>query len=447
MISKLGVKCSKFPKIGSLIFPIFGNLIDKTPKMVHDESMSRQKLYYRTMRRKVEELSEYFPCVMVTGARQVGKSTLLREILPPGMGYVTLDDYVQAEQAEEDPSAFLERHGVPLCIDEIQYAPRLMRAIKVKVDADRKPGMYWLTGSQRFHMMKGVTESLAGRIGILELAGMSQREMVGKGESAMPFNPENAADMMEGSVVCDIRALYERIWRGGYPQLIQYPSMPVHDFFSSYLQTYVERDVQSLSQVGDKSAFVKLMRSAALRTGQQLVYSDLARDADVSPKTAAAWVSILEASGIVALLPPYHVNTLKRLSKSPKLYFLDTGFCSWLAGFESMEALMRSHISGAMLETWVFGQLWRSFSNFGKSPNLYYFRDLNGAEVDFVMVQNHCLYPMEVKQSNRPTMSDLKGVFKIPTADYDLKPGIVFCTASTLIPLKEGAVAFPISAL
>ncbi len=409
--------------------------------------MKTQNLYYRTIKGKIEELSQYFPCIMLTGARQVGKSTLLKEILPPGMKYVTLDDYVQAQLAEDDPQAFLERFGTPLCIDEIQYAPGLLRAIKVKVDIDRKPGMYWLTGSQRFTMMKGVTESLAGRIGIVELAGMSQMELLGAGDLAKEFDPENAQGMINQAGICPLKDLFERIWRGGYPQLIQYPTMPAADFFSSYLQTYVERDVQALSQVGNKSAFVTLMRSAALRTGQQLVYNDLARDAGISPKTAAAWVSILETSGIISLLRPYHANSLKRLSKTPKLYFMDTGFCSWLAGCDDVDTLLNSHLSGAMLETWVYGQLLRSYTNAGISPRLYYFRDANGAEVDFVLEKKHCLYPMEVKQSNNPSMGDLKGASKIPVGDYTLKPGIIFCTASSYIPLKDGAGAFPISAL
>lgn len=409
--------------------------------------MNKACIYERSLKRKIEELSAYFPCVMVTGARQVGKSTLLRGMLPEGMKYITLDDYVEAERATKDPQGFLEMQGWPLCIDEIQYAPELLRAIKIKVDAYRQPGMYWLTGSQRFHMMKGVTESLAGRLGIVELMSMSQQEMAGKGGGARPFFPGEAHSMQSSGSICDVRSLFKRIWRGGYPQMIQYPTMPVHDFFHSYLQTYVEHDVQQLSQVGNKSSFVKLMRSAALRTGQQLVYSDLARDAGVSPKTAAAWVSILEASGIVSLLEPYHANTLKRLSKSPKLYFLDTGLCSWLAGCDDAESLMRSHLSGAMLETWVYGQLLRSYANAGMQPRLYYFRDLNGAEVDFVLEKNHCLYPMEVKQSNHPTASDLKHVRSIPLGDYTMKPGMIFCTSTSVQPVGDEIMAFPISAL
>ena len=410
--------------------------------------MEALRTYERTMRKKIEELSSYFPCVLLTGARQVGKSTLLRSMLPAGMNYVTLDDYVEAARAKEDPLGFLDRHGLPLCIDEIQYAPELLRAIKIRVDENRRPGMYWLTGSQRFHVMKGVTESLAGRIGILELMSMSQSEMLGEGEGAVPFQPDMAETLAASSRVCGISALYARIWRGGYPQLIQYPQMPVRDFFSSYLQTYVERDVQSLSQVGNKSAFVTLMRSAALRSGQQLVYNDLARDADVSPKTAAAWISILEASGIISLLRPYHSNSIKRLAKSPKLYFLDTGFCAWLAGCQSAEELSRGPLAGPMLETWVYGQLLRSFANAGIDPQLYYFRNLDGAEVDFLLEHNGCLYPMEVKLSSRPMPGDLKGARHIPTGINRMHPGVVLCTATSFEKLNaDGMCGFPISAL
>ncbi len=438
----------KFPKIGSIRLPIFGNLVDLDSDLRHYNRMEAPVTYKRTLQRKIEELNRYFPCIMLTGARQVGKSTLLRDMLPEGMNYITLDDYVEAEKAKEDPQGVLERYGLPLCIDEIQYAPELLRAIKMRVDAERRPGMYWLTGSQRFHMMKGVTESLAGRIGVLELMSLSQREMLGEGEEAQPFHPENAETLAKNGKVCDTTTLFERIWRGGYPQLIQYPHMPVRDYFNSYLQTYVERDVQSLSQVGNKSAFVSLMRSAALRTGQQLVYNDLARDAGVSPKTAAAWVSVLEASGIVSLLQPYHSNSIKRLAKSPKLYFLDTGFCCWLAGCRDAAELARGPLAGAMLETWVYGQLLRAFTNAGMEPRLYYFRNHDGAEVDFLIEDNMCLYPIEVKLSNRPVPGDLKGVRHIPAGLNKIHPGMVFCTSQKWEKLTpEGMAAFPISAL
>lgn len=400
----------------------------------------------RTMSRTLQRLSTFFPCVLITGARQVGKSTLLQHLLPQGMRYVTLDNVELAAEAQERPLAFLERMGCPLCIDEIQYAPALFRAIKQKVDENRRPGMYWLTGSQRFRLMKGVSESLAGRLGIVELFSLSQAECAGRGEAeGQGFHPLTADTA--GAPVCGRSELFRRIFRGGYPELIQRPELPPELFFQSYVQSYVERDVQELSQVGNKSAFVKLMRSTALRSGQQLVFSDLARDADVSPKTAKAWVSVLEASGIITLLEPYHVNTTKRLTKSPKLYFMDTGLCCWLARIRSADELEHGPLAGPMAETWAFGQILRRYHNSGTLPNLCYYRDANGAEVDFLVEEADMLYPIEVKSSSSPHMNDLKGCNAIPLGRRKLGPGLVLCTAEKMDDLGYGHRSFPLSAL
>lgn len=403
----------------------------------------------RSMENKVRELSRSFACIMLTGARQVGKSTLLKRMMPEGMRYVTLDDPEMADYAKKDPIGFIDEMGEPLCIDEVQYAPEVLRAIKIKVDeAQQRPGMYWMTGSQRFEMMKGVTESLAGRVAIVDLYSMSQREVCGGTLCHEPFAPECVKSLVQTQNICGLSELYHRIWLGGYPMLVMRPQMSVDDYFRSYVQTYVERDVQALSQVGNLASFVRLMRSAAMRTGQQLVYSDLARDAEVSSKTAAAWVSILQASGIISLLEPYHVNTTKRLAKTPKLYFMDTGLCCWLAGWTNAEQLKNSAYAGAILETWVYGQLVRSFANAGQRPFLYYYRDRDGAEVDFLLLQNGGIYPMEVKRSSTPSTADLKWASRIPTGlHYEIKPGIVFCTAEKPIPMPFGAYGFPIQAL
>lgn len=401
----------------------------------------------RRVKNKIAELTQFFPCVLVTGARQVGKSTLLRDMLPEGMRYVTLDDFQYADFAKNDPVGFLEAMGTPLCIDEVQYVPSLFRAIKMKVDENRQPGMYWLTGSQRFSMMKGVSESLAGRIGIVDMYTFSQREVYGR-EGAPAFMPSQVLSSCCSESVCSIEELYRRIWRGGYPELFHQSNMPLYDYFRDYVQTYVERDVRQLSQVGDQAAFVRLMRSAALRTGQQLVYSDLARDAGVSPKTAAAWISILQASGIVELLEPYHINTTKRLAKTPKLYFVDTGLCCWLAGWKSAELLMESSYAGAILETWVYGQLMRSYAERGERPMITYYRDHDGAEVDFVIEENGCVFPFEVKRSNSPKDGDLRWCKKLPVPAWaQLMPPTLFCTLEECRSMPFGAAAFPVSGL
>lgn len=399
----------------------------------------------RTMAAKVLEMSRSFPCVMVTGARQVGKSTLLRSLLPEGMRYVTLDDERALSRAQEDPIGFLEECGRPLCIDEVQYEPRLLRAIKMMVDETGEAGQYWLTGSQRFHLMKGASESLAGRLGLVELYSLSQSEAAGMGKSAEPFYPEEIKTRLAPSP-CGITELYERIWRGGYPRLYRYADTSQEDFFSGYLHTYITRDVRALTQVGDTSAFMRFMRSVAARSGQQLVYADLARDADVSPNTAKNWLSVLETSGVIDILPPYYVNTSKRLVKSPKVYFTDTGFCAWLGGWDSPRSLMYGAMAGAILETWAYGQLRRSFVNRGIRPRLSYYRSSNGAEIDFVMEMNGKLYPLEVKRSSSPRLLDLRAAETMPLAPgVTIQPGVVLCTATEMLPLGRGAYAYPIS--
>lgn len=396
----------------------------------------------------VEEMSRSFPCVLITGARQVGKSTMLKQIMPGDMNYVNLDDFRELRQAKNDPIGYLEEKGTPLCIDEVQYAPELLRAIKWMVDKEDRPGMYWLTGSQRFHMMKGVSESLAGRVGILELCTLSQREITRTSNEADFFPTlERMTELMPARRSCDINELYARIWRGGYPALHRDLNRNVDQYFDSYLQTYLERDVQALTQIGDKNAFMVLMQAAAARTGQQLVYADLAKDAGISPKTAKSWVSILEASGIITLLQPYSINTIKRLSKSPKLYFMDTGLCAWLCSWPTPASLQSGAMSGAILETWVFGQLYRALGSRGLRSRLSYYRDSNGAEVDFLLEHSGKIYPMEVKRSSSPTSADLKAVGGIPTGNAEMQPGVVLCTAREMFSIGNGHKAFPISAM
>lgn len=399
----------------------------------------------RSIVETIHRHSAFFPCLLLTGARQVGKSTLLRAIMPKGMRYISLDNVEVAEEAQTRPLDFLDRMGTPLCIDEIQYAPALFRAIKQKVDENRRPGMYWMTGSQRFRLMKGVSESLAGRLAVLELFSMSQRETAGLGGQVPAFNP--AALEISGAPLCRRTELLGRILLGGYPELVLHPEVDAGMFFRSYVQSYVERDVQELSQVVNKASFVKLMRSAAARSGQQLVYSDLARDADVSPKTAKAWVSILEASGLVTLLEPYYTNTSKRLVKAPKLYFMDTGLCCWLCKIGTVEQLENSAFLGSMVETWAFGHLLRSFHNRGLDPDITYYRDSSGAEVDFLLQEGNTLFPVEVKASEYPNIADLKHCKAIPTGRLKPAPGIVLCTDDTIRDLGYGSYSYPLSAL
>lgn len=428
----------------------FRKMLDKYLQVIHNDYVSKENkaFYYRTAARYVEYLSAHFPCVLVQGARQVGKSTLLESVMPGGMNYVSLDDFVLAERARRDPMGFLEDYAPPLCIDEVQYAPDLLRAIKIRVDKEKSSGMYWMTGSQQLHVMKDVSETLAGRVGIMDLHSLSQQELLGYGETARVFDPSAPADCINEGSACSLETLYRRIWRGGYPALVADTELDPDVFFESYVRSYLERDVNDLAQVGNRAAFVRFMRSAAMRTGQQLVYADLARDAEMSSNTIKVWVSILERTGIISLLHPYATNSIKRLTKTPKLYFCDTGLCCWLAGWESPESLMKSPFAGAILENWVYAQLLRSYNHNGKRPQMYYYREANGrAEMDFLLVRNGGIYPMEVKRSSTPRLEDLRHASQIPVGPYKLMPGIVFCTSQTYYPLGNGNCAVPVSML
>jgi len=283
--------------------------------------------------------SGQFPVMLVTGPRQIGKTTFLRHLIADGRSYVTLDDPMLCALAKDDPALFLQRFPSPVLIDEIQYAPQLLPHIKMAVDNNRTPGAFWLTGSQQFHLMKGVSESLAGRVGVVNLLGFSQRELIGN-PAASPFLPtKEILAQRDNSKVMQLQELYQRIWLGSFPALHQDVPVDRDLFYSSYVQTYLQRDVRDLANVGSESSFLRFLRACAARTGQMLNMLDLCRDSDINQATGKRWLSILENSGIALLLEPYHSNINKRLVKTPKLYFLDTGLAAWLTEWSTPETL------------------------------------------------------------------------------------------------------------
>jgi uncharacterized protein len=403
----------------------------------------------RSLTRSFNEASRHFPILMVTGARQVGKTTFLRRLAGETRTYLTLDDPLLRRLAKEDPALFMQRFPPPVLIDEIQYAPELLPHLKMAVDGRDEANLFWLTGSQQFHLMRDVSETLAGRVGIFDLLGLSQREATRRGQTSLPFLPsvDQLQTRSDDAIEMTSPQVFHRIWRGSFPGMARDPETPVDVFFRSYVQTYLQIDVRDLTQVGDELSFLRFLRASAARTGQLLNYSDLARDADVAPNTARRWLSILEASGMIFLLEPYHVNSTKRLVKRPKLYFLDTGLAAWLTEWSSSSTLEAGAASGPMFETWVVAEILKSWKHDGRRAPLYFFRDQDRVEVDLLIIQDGVIHPVEIKQSASPNASSFRAFGRLSRLGLPLGEGGVVCMATSLLPLSPNVWSIPVGLL
>lgn len=405
--------------------------------------------YHRSLEDRILDVSNQFPVVLLTGPRQVGKTTLLQHICTDERRYVTLDDLALRALANEDPALFLQRFPPPVLIDEIQYAPPLLTAIKMDVDSAQLPGSFWLTGSQHFQMMKGITESLAGRVAIINLLGFSQRERDQRPSILEPFLPVEDAlrDRAHSTGPGGIGPIFERIWSGGFPALVTGKISDRDLFFSSYLQTYLQRDIRDLAQVGSHERFFRFLKACAARTAQLLNLSDLARDVDISVPTARNWLSVLEAGYQVYLLRPWHSNVTKRLVKTPKLYFLDTGLCAYLTDWTSSETLSSGAMNGAMLETFVLGELLKSHWHRIRTPHIYFYRDRDGKEVDFLFIRDRTIHPVEVKLAATPRREWARLFDPLDRLDLKVGEGGVLCLCSEHIPLTRRHRAIPVGIL
>jgi uncharacterized protein len=391
--------------------------------------------------------SGHFKVVLVTGARQVGKTSMLRALSAADRRYVTLDDPLQLRLAQQDPVLFLQSHPAPVLIDEVQYAPQLLPALKALADTTGRPGDWWLTGSQPFHLMQGVSESLAGRVAVLPLLGLSRREALHQ-PAPPPFAPGPgwfALAMQDTGPPDTLARVFQRIWRGSYPALVAQPGMDRDLFYSSYVQTYLQRDVRDLANVGNLTSFLRFIRAAAARTGQLLNIADLARDADVSPNTGKHWLAVLEASGIVHLVQPWHANLTLRLIKRPKLYFHDTGLAAWLTQWSSPQTLEAGAMSGAIFETWVVGEILKSRLNAGVQTPLHYFRNKDQREVDVLIEADGLLHPIEIKKTANPGADALAGIKSLHALGAPVGAGAVVCMVAQPVPLlsQPQVIAWP----
>lgn len=403
----------------------------------------------RTLESFIGKAARQFPVLLLTGARQVGKTTFLKHLISKNMTYVTLDDPLVLRLAKEDPAIFFQRFIPPVLIDEIQYAPELMPYIKILVDANRRPGLIWLTGSQPFALMKGVSESLAGRVAVISMTGFSRREQMGQGKESRPFLPvaKNIRKHLDTEGQLNLKELYKIIWRGSFPAIALDKKMDRNLFYGSYVQTYLQRDIHELARVGDEMTFLRFLRAAAARTGQLLNITDLARDADVAVNTAKSWLSILQASGICYLLEPYHTNVVKRLVKTPKLYFLDTGLCAYLTQWSSPETLEAGAMSGAVLETWILTELLKGYWHNGLLAPFYFYRDKDMKEIDLLIMQDGMIYPLEFKKTASPGKNDVRHFQTLEKLKLPIGPGGVICLAQQLLPLTPSTLSIPVAAI
>lgn len=391
------------------------------------------------------DASSEFPALMVTGARQVGKTTLLKEAAEGERRFISLDLLTVRELARRDPHAFLLSYPPPVIIDEIQYAPQLLPYIKAMIDdAPEVCGRFWLSGSQQFHLMRDVSESLAGRVAIINLGGISQGEELERADDDvfMPAVPVSPQERFDGIV-----EVFARIHRGGFPALVSGRVKNRERFFGSYVSTYIERDVHDLARVSNEERFLKFVRASAARTGQLLNLSDLARDVGISMPTAKDWLGILKASNLVYLLQPYSRNVTSRIVKTPKLYFTDTGLCCYLLGWDSPETLMNGAMAGAMLETFVVNEILKRYWNRGREPRICFYRDRVGTEINILIESNGRLMPVEVKKNTNPDVSDIKAFRKVAALGLPLASGAVVCPCESALPLTDGVSIIPAGAL
>ena len=399
----------------------------------------------RTIEDVIIKTSNTFPVVLITGPRQVGKTTVFKNCKDETRKYVSLDNLDDRRLAKEDPQLFLEKYSYPVLIDEIQYAPELFPYIKINVDEKNENGMYWLTGSQQFSLMKNVSESLAGRIGILNLQGLSQTEKFNLSKS-LPFLPtKNYIEHQEKKEI-NLHELYSIIWKGSFPRIISNNEVDWNTFYYSYLQTYIERDIREMTVV-DEMLFLKFVEILAARTAQELNYASIANDVGVSQPTIKSWISLLKTSGIIYLLQPYYSNLSNRLIKTPKLYFLDTGLIAYLTKYKTPEILENGALSGAILETYVVSEILKSYWHNGLQPNLYFYRDKEKREIDLIIEENDKLYPIEIKKKSNPNKDDIKNFKVLEKFNKNIGDGAVVCLADKDLPIVRGVTKIPISYL
>ena len=393
----------------------------------------------RELERKFLEMNKVFKAVMVVGARQVGKSTMLKHLAKnQNRTYVSMDDIQLRQFAQSDPKLFLQTYHPPILIDEVQKAPELFEQIKIICDESDERGLFWLTGSQSKKLMKRAGDSLAGRLCVLKMYSLSQHELLG-------VYPEDEFDFSYSALVSRKKLFpestmpdtFERIWRGGMPDVQELNQEQMREYFNSYIETYLMRDAVDDNGISDTEGFRKFLRACAAFTGQLLNYNDLAVSAGVTGATAKEWVKVLQSMGIITLLEPYASNELKRLIKTPKLYFCDTGLCAYLSSWTSRDVLMNGAASGHYFENYVVGEFVRNYAYGKNRVNLAFYRDRNMKEIDLVIEADGILHPLEIKKGSAPERKLVNAFFVLKGAERPTGNGGIICMTDTPLPIDE----------
>lgn len=394
---------------------------------------------HRTLERKFLKMSSFFKAVLVTGARQVGKTTMLKRLAEnENRTYVSMDNQMARALAKTDPVLFFQTYKPPIIIDEIQKAPELFEQIKIMCDETDERGLFWLTGSQQYHMISNIRETLAGRIGILELYSLSKNEtdnIIFQNE--LDFTLDCLLERQKVSGKNDITDIFDHIWRGGMPAALDADEEQRQEYFNSYIETYLMRDVSEEGGITDTVRFRRFLNACAALTAEQVNYSTLAEAADISQPTAKAWLLLLESLGIIYLLKPFANNEIKRLAKTPKLYFCDTGLCAYLSMWLTRDTLMNGAASGHYFENYVVAELLKNYSYSQSKVNLTYYRDSNAKEIDVLIEENGRIHPLEIKKSANPNRREIKKYEVLEKTGMQTGAGGIICMCEEVIPINS----------
>ena len=401
----------------------------------------------RACEETIRNISKTFPVLLVIGPRQAGRSTVLQHLADKNRTIVTLDDLAIRNLAKTDPAMFLQRYQPPILIDEIQYAPELLPYIKMSIDQSKHNGDFWLTGSQAFHLMKNVSESLAGRVGIVNLLGLSTNEIKKNDFEVFDNHPKVLLEKIKRRKPMLSNEVFQRIWKGSMPRLYDNMDVDRELFYSGYLTTYIQRDIKELTQVADELQFMKFMIAVAARTARPLIYQEIADEVEISVPTVKRWISILVSSHIIALVEPFHNHRLKRMVKMPLIHFLDTGLCAFLLKWNTPEVLESGAMAGQFFESYVFSEIYKSYLNQGKIPPVYYYRDKQKKEIDLLIEANNMVYPLEIKKSADPGNQAIRNFHVLEPLESDAEKysdlktnigyGSVICMANDLLPIDQ----------